>query len=138
LVAVVKANNQSLVPAGCLKKTKEFVSIVRGETIFDHAEMIAADVHTNMSLSEFNVCETKTLRMTSILFTQSDHFLEDKVYLPRAGPRLTNCRTEKLSISNQILKARVFREDGYIVGFGLKFSRPDFPMMKVGFGTLDY
>ena len=65
-------------------------------------EFIAANMHYGMTLLDINTCKTEEGRLTSMQWTFADDLGEEKVYLPRLGPRLTNCNTDILEFRNEI------------------------------------
>ena len=78
------------------------------------------------------------MRLTSIQLINVDQTGVRKIYLPRIGPRLTNCNNYGINHWGAIKTVRVFSENEQISGLGISFVQPDIPIIKIGYGTSDY
>ena len=93
-----------------------------------------------MSLLEYNVCETVDRRIISLQLVHANPNgdIQSKVFLPRAGPRLSNCNSYRLDYRGGIRAIRVFREGERISGLGFAHDRPDVPVTKIGYAVEDH
>ena len=115
-------NGNDFVFEKCLSKQDSFGFQSDSATPFDHSQFLSENVARPLRLQEYNVCETSLLRLTSIALVQSDQQKSVRVYMPRIGPRLTNCSDVDLNHWGPIKYVRIFREDGRVSGIGVRFQ----------------
>ena len=83
-----------------------------------------------MTLLELSICETEDNMLTSMQWIFADEAAEDLVYLPRAGPRLTNCSIVSITDRAPIEKIRVIRSDNdQLSGFGIRLYEVEEPLI---------